>query len=228
VTEPLVIQRLQVRTLSTQSASVVSACHVLTEKITAIFPRLSQIEASLCSPNFRQSRHGRGILGASLRSQNFNFQNCESRDSVRTDQRLGSHCCDSNASVHTTASLNEMSCAVSERKPVHEFQVSGITMFAPTQPVSHSASGIFPGTRRAHPLSVRSGRCRRPFAHHSHRDPRLYRLNNRDFAVYDGNRAHHANSDFLRARDPRQTSAGVTLLLRHNLGPIKSSSFSHR
>ena len=111
------IRRLRVRILLTQPASAVSDGHVQTKKITVTFPRLSRREASLCSPNFRQSSQGRGTLGASLCSRNFNFQiaNPETRFELARDWFVF---CNSNASVDTTAPLDEMSCAVRKERPL--------------------------------------------------------------------------------------------------------------
>ena len=53
-------------------------------------------------PAFRQSSQGRGTLGASLCSRKLRIQRLGSNS-----RETGSHCCDSNASVHTTAPLNE-------------------------------------------------------------------------------------------------------------------------
>ena len=76
-----------------------------------------------------------------------------------------------------------------------------------------------PLQRRLHGLSVRGGRCWRVFANHSHRHPRLYRLNDRNLAVHDGTGTNHADSDVLRTRDPRQSNVRVKWFSATQLRP---------
>jgi MHS family shikimate/dehydroshikimate transporter-like MFS transporter len=46
----------------------------------------------------------------------------------------------------------------------------------------------------------------------AHRHPRLYRLNDGNLAVHDGTRTDYADSNVLRARDPRQSNLRVKRL----------------